>query len=858
MEKRYYLILCLHYLLACHVTFPSHAQSEQDSTENKNKLKAISEVTKSCMKYPGLFNMYQDSIDGRVYMEISQDKLGKEFIHFFYVENGPLDAGWVKGYYGSEFVFSVNKSFNRIEFIKENPHYYFDPGNAVSKAGDADINRPVMSVDKIVASSQSQDTFLIEADKLFLTEALAQLKFLPPPGSKNKNPFKIGSLSKEKSRFDVIHNYPKNSDVVVNYVYENKYPTNFGRSTITDPRYISIQVQHSLIQMPENDYQPRFDDPRVGYFTTQVTDQTSTLNPPYRDLIHRWHLVKRNPDAALSEPVEPIVFWMENTTPEKLRPLVKKGVEAWNIAFEQAGFKNAIVVKQQPDDAEWEAGDLRYNVLRWTAAPLMGSAWGPSFVNPRTGQILGADIMLDYAFIRAAAANQRICDIDSRSLNELMFEGESSNQSFFDNQYYCEASEQLVNDYMFGIYLSKTLNFNEEEINELEENVIVELILHEVGHTLGLNHNFRASQLRTPEDLNDAGEKNEGVVSGSVMDYNPIHYSLDRSKQGVYRNMVPGPYDLWAIEHGYKEPLKDLESENLRMKTLLSRSTEPELLFGNDADAMGIPGRGIDPTVVTWDMSSDVVKYGTDLIQLSRSTMLKLKDRVAPEGGSYQDLLSGYYTCMYMNFRALHSIKHYIGGIKIDRAFVGQQNATQPFTPVDISRQKRAMNTLIEYGFSPRAFMASDDLYAYLQLQRRGFNFSRMGTEDPKIHTLVATFQKRILAHLLHPSVLKRITDTRLYGNAYSVNHMLSDLTEGIFSEDLNATVSTTRQNLQHIYVDGLISALINPKYDHISKSASLAEVKKIDGMMKSNKGKDVETKAHKQYIRFKINKALE
>jgi len=826
----------------------------KDSTENK--VKTISEVVKSCLKYPGLFNIYQDSTNGKVFMEISEDKIGKEFIHFFHVENSPMDAGWAKGAYGSESIIKIKKYFNKIEFVGQNPHYYFDPDNPISKAAGADINTPVISVDNIVAINNSKDTFLIEAENLFLTEALAQLKRLPHPDSKVKNPFKIGNLSKDKSRFTAIRNYPKNADVVVDYVYENKHPTNFGRSTITDPRYITIQVQHSLIQMPENDYQPRFEDPRIGYFTTQVTDQTSTSVTPYRDLIHRWHLVKKDPDAEVSEPVEPIVFWMENTTPLELRPVVKKGVEAWNIAFEKAGFKNAVVVKQQPDDAGWEAGDLRYNVLRWTAAPMMGSAWGPSFVNPRTGQILGADIMLDYVFIRGVSMENKVFGPEVQGLEELMFGQETTEFAQPDYPFQCKASRQLGEDLLFGNYLGKALGYSKQDEEIMEQELIIWLMLHEVGHTLGLNHNFRASQFRTPEELNNTDITNNGALSGSVMDYNANHYSLNPAKQGHYRNTVPGPYDLWAIEYGYSTPLKETKAEEARMDALLARSTEPELVFGNDGDAMGFPGYGIDPTIVRWDMSNDVIKYGEDLIQLSRLTMSKLKDKLSQEGKSYQELLVGYNISMSYYYRALNSIKHYIGGVKIDRAFVGQQNAGKPFVPISSQEQKRAMKALVEYGFSPRAFLAPNDLYAYLQIQRRGFDFRRK-TEDPKIHDQIAFFQRSILAHLLHPTVLKRMTDSRLYGNTYTVAQMMSDLTEGIFKEDLNINVTTTRQNLQHIYVDGLISGLSNSKYDYISKSTLLYEIKKIEDMMKSNKGKNEETKAHRKHIQFKIDKAL-
>ena len=848
--KSHLLAYVLTILITFSLCFTASAQEEKkDTTDSKKEqLKSIAEVTKTTIKYPGLFNVYQDSINGKVYLEIRKDQIGKEFIHFFHVENSPRDAGWLKGFYGWESILKVNQYFDRIEFVKQNPHYYFDPENALSKAANADINSPLISVNKIVAATEKRDTMLIEAENLFLSESLAQLKYLPSPESKVKNPFKIGNLSKEKTRFSAIRNYPMNSDVVVDYVYENQYPTNFGRPTITDARFTTIQVQHSMIQMPENDYQPRYEDPRVGYFNTQVTDQTSVSTTPYRDLIHRWHLVKKNPNAPLSEPVEPIVFWMENTTPEELRPWIKKGVEAWNVAFEKAGFKNAVVVKQQPDDAEWEAGDLRYNVLRWTAAPMMGSAWGPSFVNPRTGQILGADIMLDYAFIRGATFTDKLYLADSKGLEELMFDESENGFHQYQNRYYCQAMEYLKQDLSAARYLTRVLGYSEAERKKLEENVIVELMLHEVGHTLGLSHNFRASQLRAPDQLNGAGDELASQVSGSVMDYNPIHIALERENQGNFRNTTPGPYDYWAIEYGYKP---SLDSD------LITRSTEQQLLFGNDGDAMGAPGFAIDPTITRWDMSSDVVKYGEERIQLSRKTLAQLRAKLARDGGSYQDFMIGYYRCLYMQYGALNGIKHYIGGVKIDRAFVGQENGGQPFIPVSMQDQKRAMNALVEYGFSPRAFLDSNNLYPYLQRQRRGWDNYNIRTEDPKIHDQIAAYQKGLLAHLMHPTVLKRLTDSRLYGNTYTANAMLSDLTDGIFQEDLNSEVVTTRQNLQHIYLDGLISALSNSKYDQVAKSAVFYEIQEIDDMMKSNKGKNEETKAHREHLRFKIDKAL-
>ncbi|MGB0838967.1 MAG: DUF5117 domain-containing protein, partial [Chitinophagales bacterium] len=366
------LTVCL--LFSLFLAMPSYAQkkgkkdsksSSQSEKKDKDQIKSIEEVTKKCTKIAGLFTMYQDTTSGKAYLLVNADQLGKEYIHFNYVENGILEAGYFRGAYGDAKVLKINKYYNRIEIVEQNTDYYFDKDNALSRSAQANINTPILASEKIVGMNKAKNAFLIEADKVFLSEALQQIKYSPSPNSKAKNPFKIGSLSKDKTKYHSLKNYPANTDVVVEYVYENKSPTNYGYGTATDARFTTIKIQHSIIEMPDNDYKARKDDSRVGYFLTQTDDQLSASVTPYKDMIHRWHLVKKDPNAALSEPVEPITWWMENTTPEDLRPIIKAGVENWNIAFEAAGFKNAVVVKQQPDDADWDAGDIRYNVLRW-------------------------------------------------------------------------------------------------------------------------------------------------------------------------------------------------------------------------------------------------------------------------------------------------------------------------------------------------------------------------------------------------------------------------------------------------------------------------------------------------------------
>lgn len=832
-------------------------EEKNENEEKKEKKKTISDITKACKKIDGLFPIYQDTAKGNIFMAIRKDQLDQEFIHFFHAEDGGLNFGWVKGSYGWEKVFKVEKYFDKLEFKEQNTRYHFDENSALARASHANINEPIFHSSKIEIASEKEDTFLIKADGLFKSDDLAQLTFSFPPGQGPKNPFKIGSMSKDKTKIRSIKNFPKNTDIVVDYVFENKRPTNYGLPTTTDARFSNIQIQHTILEMPDNDYQPRYEDPRVGHFTTEVDDQLSKSETPYRDMIHRWHLVKKDPGAALSEPVEPITFWMENTTPVKYRPVIKDAVERWNIAFEKAGFKNAVVVKQQPDDADWEAGDVRYNVLRWTAAPYMGSAWGPSFVNPRTGQILAADIMLDYVFLRGSETDSDLYSLDGRSLVEMISDDVATPHTHRFNQHICMANHQASKKMIFGKTVTTALDFEEEEKERMVNETVIELLLHEVGHTLGLAHNYISSQMWDSKEVHNREKTEKMGLTSSVMDYNPLNLAVNKSEQGNYQSVVPGPYDKWAIEYAYSESASEPMAEKKRLNKILERAVEDELRFANDADAMFGSSSGIDPRINAWDMSSDAIQYSKDRITLCQNVMGKLMDRMVEDGESYEKMYTGYRMLLGQQFNALRSTTRYVGGIYIDRNMVGQKENTAPFTPVAKSRQKEAMATLNKYAFSPEAFSVSGNLYKHLQYQRRGWNFWGT-TEDPKILQRIASYQRSLMSHIIHPTVLNRMNNSRHYGNTYSVAEMLSDLTEGVFTTDLKGNVNPARQNLQISYVKGLLSGLGNGRYDDISKSAMLYQVNEIQDMMKSNKGKSIDTKAHRSHINHLIEQALD
>ncbi len=818
------------------------------------KKQTIAEKTKGCKKMDGLFPLYQDTTNGNLYLVVNKKHLGKEFIYFAYTENGVVGAGHFKGSFRDNKLFTIKKYFDRIEFVVLNTGFYFDKNSELSRSADANISPAVLISQKPVSEDTATGDMLLDAGAFFLSEAIHQIKPAPMPPPFNSMAL-LGNLSREKSKYVKMRNYPENTDVLVEYVFDN--PTgsamNRGRE-ITDTRAISIVLQHSFIAAPAPPLKPRKDDPRIGFFTEEVNDMTSTATINYRDMIHRWRLEKKDKTAALSEPVKPITWWIENTTPKEFRETIKAAGMRWNIAFEKAGFKNAVEIKEQPDDADWDAGDIRYNVIRWTSSPQPPfGGYGPSFTDPRTGEIIGADIMLEYIFVTNRIHQERLFDAGRSSVDNP--------QPITADKHFCSAAESLHMSSLFGLSMLESRGLSDIEKRDYIKQSLYYLVLHEMGHTMGLMHNMKASHLYNPQQINQKDLTQKTGLVASVMDYPAANIALDKNKQGDYFTMRPGPYDLWAIEYGYGEALENEKDEEARLNKILERSSDSTLIFGNDADDMRSPGKAIDPRVNVNDLSNDAISYSADRIKLVNQLFPKLKEKYNAPGRPYQELRQAYAIGMGEIAGAASIISRYIGGVYINRAINGQQANAKPFTPVDYKDQKRAMQALNTGIFAPNAFASGTDLYNYLQIQRRGFNFFGT-TEDPKVHDRILGIQGSVLDHLLHPATLERLTDSRMYGNKYGAAEMLTDLTNACFKEDAAGNVSTIRQNLQIEYVQMLSkmtdTKAANNRYSHISRSAAILQLRNIKRLVSvPNPALNTETNAHREHLILLIDRAL-
>ena len=831
---------------------PTNPKPGSDSSKAALPKKVtVADKTKGNKKNEGLFTLYQDTVTGSVQMYIRKDQLDKEFIYESFSINGPTSLFLNQSMHRTNLVFKIKKAFDKLEFSIVNTGLYYDKKNPVSKTSEVDKPEAIFFNDKF--SLEDSLGYLITGDGLFLSEKLDPVKPIMAPNPFAAQIFNLGGLNPTKSKYAQLRSFPDNTDVVVDLSYDNPITLADGGPDVADPRYVRVRMQHSFIAMPKNNFTPRRDDPRVGFFMQERNDQTSISPTPFKDMINRWNLKKKDPNAALSEPIEPLVYWIENTTPLEYRQTIFDAGMKWNEAFEKAGFKNALQMKIMPEDATWDPADIHYNVIRWvsSAQPSYG-AIGPSFVNPRTGQILGADITVEWFSGSATPIYDEL--INGNTIPQpsaMQFPGLTMKN--YDN---CSIATELKAQYTAGLTTLEMTGASDGEIKEIHRQFLTYLIMHEMGHTLGLNHNMKSSQMLSPAEINNTAITHSIGLMGSVMDYPAINISLDRNKQGDYYTTKAGPYDLWAIEYGYRE--FDPAGEEAGLNKILSRSGEPKLAFGNDGDDMRTPGKGMDPRVNVNDLTNDAIGYAEERFKLVNNLMGKLVQKYSKPGQSFAELRSRYGILNRQRSDMINAVSRYVGGVYVDRTFPEQHSGTKPYTPVPLAVQKKAMDVLTKFVFAPNVFDADAQVFPYLQMQRRGYNQPGNGEDYKVTNNLVALQVTGTLAHILNPATLQRITNTRLYGNQYSVADVMNDLVKGIFDADINSNVNVYRQYLQSSFVRGGIQLLSdNAPIDNVSKAAAFYTLKKLRTKLAAANSTNEETKAHRANLLFLIDKAL-
>lgn len=619
--------------------------------------------------------------------------------------------------------------------------------------------------------------------------------------------------------------------------------------TLPDVRSLFLTMHYSLVALPETPMRPRRADQRVGFFETQVSDFTDDLaRTPKQRYVNRWRLEKKDPAAAVSEPVKPITFWLDKNIPEKYRGSIAAGILEWNKAFEKIGFKNAVVVQQQADDADFDTLDANRASVRWmtNAKPSFG-AIGPSHVDPRSGEILDADIGFESLSSRNRRAERSqilVSGHSARDHEDGAFDPLRCDHADF-------AAEQL--GYALDVLEARgDLDPDSPEADAWVQAYLKDVSMHEVGHTLGLRHNFRASRVYSDAQLSDPVFTATNGNSGSVMEYAPANLPAPGKPPVAAFESTLGPYDYWAIEYGYK-PLAP-EAEAAELQKIAARSAEPQLAYGTDEDNY----LGIDPDAVQFDLGNDVVAFARKRFDIARDLVVRQETRALKPEQEYPVLRRAVGYALRDAARAAGVLARQIGGVRTLRDYPG--TGRDPLQPVPAATQREALELLATRLLSADAFRFSPQL-----LRRMAPNYEErldalregdgpVATDFSLTQTLLDG-QRGVLGQLMSDGVAARILDSEPKADkpseAFRLSELYGRLTKVVWSELAGgADIPAQRRELQREHVNRLAGLLLRPSALSRADARSLlrAEARTLRSQLlaaEKRGGLNAETRAH-------------
>ena len=490
--------------------------------------------------------------DMKLYGELSQNDVNRDFLVAVAIARGigqvPLVGGMTLEC-GDSWIWQFRKANDRIQVVRRNVRFRAKRGSPLAKAVHTSYTDSVLFSLPIITKSP-RGGLIVDLTPVFMSD-LPEISGI----------LRGFQLDPRRSTWSKIKGFEKNIEIQVAATYasgRNRLP-----ATVPDGRSATLYIHYSISQLPKTGYKPRQADDRVGHFVTAIKDFSRTgQEDRFVRYVNRWDLRKSEPSAAVSPPAEPIIFWIEKTVPYKFRGAVREGILEWNKAFEKAGFADAIEVRQQPDDATWDPEDISYNTFRWITSSA-GFAMGPRRVNPLTGQILDADIIFDADFIEVWT--QTIDVTKPKWATGLPNIGEEGNDDLrqtaqllarrsHDHGAVCDCARHMADQLAIGamaLSVGKS-SLSTKQFNKLLLDGVKSVVIHEVGHTLGLRHNFKGSNLLTMDELADPEKTRKVGLSSSIMDYVPLNLAPKGKPQGDYFSRTIGPYDYWAIEYAYR------------------------------------------------------------------------------------------------------------------------------------------------------------------------------------------------------------------------------------------------------------------------------------------------------------------
>ncbi len=829
---------------------PSQTTSSAKTTAKDDgtpKLPDFDKLVKGAKEHDGLFKLYEKGEN--VYAEIKQSQFNRPLLAPIAIARGSGLGGYTLNF-DEQWVLVFKKvSDTKLHLIRRNVHFKAAAGSPVARAVETTYTDSVLMAIPIKSVNHSRQSVLIDLGDIFMTD-FADLGF--------------GSFDRSRSTWGKIKAFPRNIEVQVQATFSGGRYFFWGDDSNIDSRGRTIVMHYGLVELPESGYTPRLADDRVGYFLSVTKDFSSdSKDTNFLRYVNRWRLERADTDPKhknkLSVPKKKIIFWIENSVPFEYRAYVREGILEWNKAFEKIGFRDAIEVRQQEGE-EFDPEDMNYNTFRWITT---GGAFamGPSRANPFTGELLDADIIFDADMVRFWKLEAKLMGAGTTSFMDhpspimaikqghglMPPPGKGGNALSWDkrDQHHepgvpphdprmklwaiqhgiCQCAARMK--YELGL-AAMTLaargqvKGNDGVPEELIGQAIKSVVMHEVGHTLGLRHNFKASTMLKNEQLHDKTITSKLGLSGSVMDYLPANLAPKGTKQGDYFTTTIGPYDYWAIEYAYKPLSGGTEGEYARLQEIANKGALPGHDYGTDEDLFA----SADPHINAFDLGSDPMKYGMDRMRLAEELLKTLSDKTVEKGEGYQRTRMAFMMLLGEYANGAYLLSQFVGGEHIHRDHRGDPKGRDPFLPVKADRQRKALAFLQEHILSEKYFKFSPQLLRRLAADR-WMHWGNQGTfysVDVPVNQYVLSIQRVVLRNLLDAGTL-----TRIQNNALKVDNgekpltqaeVFRTLTEGIWSEYPVKGVaegkagesSVIRRNLQRQHVKDLSNIVLGQR----------------------------------------------
>jgi hypothetical protein len=840
----------------------------------------------------GLFKMYHK--DGQLFAELKPNQFEQPFLCPIAIARGMAQGGHTLNF-DEQWVLVFRRVGDRVFLIRRNVHFQARSSLPVAKAVETTYMDSVLMSLRIQSVHPIRGSVLLNFNDIFMTD-FAQLG--------------RGHFDSSRSTWHKIKAFPRNVEIQVAATYAG------GRSgdSVIDGRGTTVVIHYGLCQLPEPGYTPRLADDRVGHFLSVVKDYSNdTKATPFTRYVNRWRLERADGSSwkeggKLVPPKKKIVFWIEKSVPDEYRAYVRDGILEWNKAYAKIGFRDAIEVRQQENE-DFDPEDSNYNTFRWITSD-RGFAMGPSRANPLTGEIFDADIIFDASMVRyyrndasvfgGSAATNDISPIRAQQkgigLSSLDMSGGNDPEGWDSrpgkklDPFTKDRARAISNGLCeCGPCLKRELNLLAMAVmlrdnaagpptstggilpEDLIGQAIKEVTMHEVGHTLGLRHNFKSSTMLDNKDLhNTAITRVKGLV-GSVMDYAPVNLAPKGVKQGDYFTTTLGPYDYWVIEYAYRPLGGGTDGEVDELKKIASKCATPGLAFATDEDLF----TSSDPYVNTWDLGSDPMKFAQDRILLAEELLAKLADKGADKGEGYQKTRQSFATLLREYGNGAFLVSKFIGGVSMHRDHVGDPAGRDPLVVVAPEKQRAALKFVQEHILTDKPFQFSPKLLRQLATDRWmhwGTYNNMMTSVEYPVHERVLAIQRVVLEHALDGGTLSRIQNNALRHDKdqkvkpFELSELFRGLTDGIWGDmaaDKKVELGIVKRNLQREYLKDLIQMVLTGS-SAPADARSLARLhlrdiaKRIDAVLgNANVGLDDTSKAHLQESKERIAKAL-